>query len=76
MKGGTGWAAELARHFHKPVFVFDQPKRTWFSWDGSDWKATEDVKVRRTRFAGTGTRFLDDSGKKAIDELFTRSFTA
>ena len=26
VKGGTGWAVELARHFKKPLFVFDQEK--------------------------------------------------
>jgi hypothetical protein len=35
VKGGTGWAAELARHWQKPVHVFDQERRGWFAWLGA-----------------------------------------
>lgn len=76
VKGGTGWAAELARHFHKPLFVFDQPKKSWYRWSGEDWVADEDPKIERTRFTGTGTRFLSEDGERAIEELFERSFGA
>jgi len=74
VKGGTGWGAELARHFHKPVYVFDQSKDGWFEWNGNAWEKVEVVRIRRTRFTGTGTRFLSESGRKAINELFERSF--
>src|SRR5512133_887962 len=30
--GGTGWAVELARHWGKPVHVFDQARKGWFRW--------------------------------------------
>jgi hypothetical protein len=30
--------------------------------------------VQHVHFTGTGTRFLDDNGRKAIDDLFARSF--
>ncbi len=32
--GGTGWAVELARHWGKPVHLFDQDQRGWLRWDG------------------------------------------
>ncbi len=71
--GGTGWSVELARRWSKPVWVFDQDKESWFIWDGSTWRKGTPV-IESTRFAGTGTRFLSDSGRAAIDDLFTRSF--
>ena len=74
VKGGTGWAAELARHFGKRLHVFDQNKDAWFHWSEDTWAKVEAPKISRTRFTGTGTRLVSASGKKAIDELFARSY--
>ncbi len=74
VKGGTGWGAELAKHLQKPLHVFDQTKDQWFRWHGYGWTPVETPRIRRTRFTGAGTRFLSESGRKAIDELFERSF--
>jgi len=74
VKGGTGWAAELARHMDKPVHVFDQEKKSWFRWTGSGWTAEAEPVIEKTRFTGTGTRFLSDEGRAAIRSLFERSF--
>lgn len=74
VKGGTGWAAELARHWEKPLFVFDQEKRSWMSWENGDWAPQAEPRITKTRFCGTGTRFLSDDGRRAIQELFARSF--
>jgi hypothetical protein len=75
--GGTGWGAEFAKLCNKPLFVFDQAKRRWFEWDGDEWQAREGAAlpvVRHAHFTGTGTRFLDEHGRAAIHDLFTRSF--
>jgi hypothetical protein len=74
VKGGTGWAAELARHAHKPVYVFDQEQGSWFTWQGKKWLAEPPPTISRRRFTGTGTRFLNDSGREAIRNLFARTF--
>ena len=74
VRGGTGWAVELARHWGKPVHVFDQEKKGWFTWQERDWVAEKTPKIGRERFAGAGTRFLSDDGKAAIHALFERSF--
>ena len=74
VKGGTGWGAEFAKLCRKPLFVFDQTKAGWFHWTGEDWEPAGEPVIEHPHFAGTGTRFLEDSGRKAIDELFTRSF--
>src|SRR5262249_18368960 len=75
VKGGTGWAAELAKHWGKPVHVYDQERKGWYEWQSSGWEATAEPRISRTRFAGTGTRFLSADGKKAIRGLFERSFS-
>jgi len=73
--GGTGWGAEFAKLCNKPVFVFDQERDAWSQWIDTAWQATPAPTVGHPRFAGTGTRFLRDNGKTAIEQLFARSFT-
>ncbi len=73
VKGGTGWAVELGKFFNRPVHVFDQDRNKWFTWKGGVW--VEDTpRIEYDTFVGTGTRYLSDEGKKAIRELFERSF--
>ena len=74
VKGGTGWGAEFAKLCNKALFVFDQEKASWFRWDVSAWRAAQDPVIAHPRFTGTGTRFLNDAGRRAIDELFARTF--
>lgn len=77
VKGGTGWGTEFAKICNKPLFVFDQKRDAWFNWDQTDWvkleKGNEPV-ISHIYFTGTGTRFLEENGKKAIAGLFERSF--
>lgn len=74
VKGGTGWAPQLARRWNKPVHVFDQAKEAWFKWDGEAWKQEDAPKIHCRRFCGTGTRYLSDAGRAAIRGLYERSF--
>jgi hypothetical protein len=74
VKGGTGWGAELAKLSYKPLFVFDQQRDAWFAWQRDHWKEADAPRIQQTRFTGTGTRFLEENGKKAIAGLFQRSF--
>ena len=71
--GGTGWGAELGRIWKKPLWVYDQPRRGWFHWDGA-WAPCEPPLVTSESFAGMGTQNLTDEGRAAIDDLFARSF--
>lgn len=77
VKGGTGWGAEFSKICNKPLYVFDQKRNAWFTWNRLDWieckKGNEPV-ISHPHFTGTGTRFLEEGGKKAIKELFERSF--
>ena len=76
VRGGTGWGAEFAKLCNKPLFVFDQEKDGWFEWTGSDWKShgRSAPAITHPHFTGTGTRHLQDNGRRAIEELFTNSF--
>jgi hypothetical protein len=73
VKGGTGWGVELAKFFDRPVSVFDQGTDKWCTWGGNEWADDQPVITNKT-FCGTGTRNLSPQGKKAIEDLFTRSF--
>ncbi|MCA1563841.1 MAG: hypothetical protein LC804_27540 [Acidobacteria bacterium] len=74
VRGGTGWGAEFAKLCNKPLFVFDQEKRRWFEWTANDWKECDTPVITHPHFTGTGTRLVNDDGKRAIEELFTKSF--
>jgi hypothetical protein len=74
VKGGTGWGAEFAKLCNKPLFVFDQDQTAWSRWSGDRWESCADPVIQHTDFTGTGTRFVNDAGRKAIESLFERSF--
>ena len=79
VRGGTGWGAEFAKLCNKPLFVFDQEKNSWFTWDGerSAWaslKGSDEPVIQHVHFTGTGTRVLIDPARQAIETLFSRSF--
>ncbi len=74
VKGGTGWAVELGKLFNRPMSVFDQEKNRWYTWKENAW--VEDLPtVDHETFVGTGTRNLTDAGRRAIEDLFARSFS-
>lgn len=75
VKGGTGWGAEFAKICNKPLLVFDQARNGWFVWDReASWLSVENPVIEEPHFCATGTRFLEDSGRDAIQDLFKRSF--
>ena len=79
VRGGTGWGAEFAKLCNKPLHVFDQDQEGWFHWSGTGWTALAQSKrptIAHPHFTGTGTRTIRDNGRRAIEELLTRSFGA
>ena len=77
VRGGTGWGAEFAKLCNKPLHVFDQDKDGWFKWDGKEWTLlapTEGPIIAHPHFTGTGTRKLQANGRRAIEQLYERSF--
>ncbi len=75
VKGGTGWGAEFAKLCNKPLFVFDQEKDGWFRWNGDAFETATDPVIQHRHFTGSGTRFVKDNGRTAIQGLFARSFS-
>ncbi|MCP4810796.1 MAG: hypothetical protein GY913_11270 [Proteobacteria bacterium] len=71
--GGTGWSVELARMWHKDLWVYDQVQTSWFHWHKDRWVAGVPV-IESPHFCGTGTRQLNENGQRAIAGLFERSF--
>jgi hypothetical protein len=77
VRGGTGWGAEFAKLCNKPLSVFDQDKDAWLRWSGQQWNPlghSDAPVITHPHFTGTGTRELRQNGRKAIEELFSRSF--
>ncbi len=74
VKGGTGWGVELAKLFNRPVFVYEQDRKAWFSWVDNTWVEVTPIISHKT-FAGTGTRNISDDAKAALEDLYTRSFS-
>ena len=77
VRGGTGWGAEFAKLCNKPLHVFDQEKNCWDRWTGAEWTVCDGSTapvITHPHFTGTGTRELKDNGKRAINDLFKRSF--
>ncbi len=73
VKGGTGWAVELAKLFNRPLSVYDQAKDGWYSWEQGAW-VQGSPKIEHETFVGSGTRNLSENGRKAIDKLFEETF--
>ncbi len=75
VKGGTGWGAEFAKICNKTLYVFDQETIKWCKWNKDHWTEIESPVITNNHFCGTGTRELNDAGRKAIADLYERSIT-
>ena len=73
VKGGTGWAVELAKLFNRPLSVYDQAKENWYSWKQGAWEQ-DSPRIEHETFVGSGTRNLTDKGRLAIEKLFEDAF--
>lgn len=73
VKGGTGWAVELAKLFNRPLSVYDQEKENWYTWKQGSW-VQDRPKIEHETFVGSGTRNLSEKGKEAINNLFADAF--
>lgn len=77
VSGGTGYAVMMAINHLRDVYVFDQSKSKWFRWSYSSnsfIELKETPKIKTQNFAGIGTRELNEFGKRAIRELYERTF--
>lgn len=71
--GGTGYAVACAIDNKKPVYVFDQNYNSWFYYDYDDnnFQIYEGIPELTEKFAGIGTRNINNEGIRAIVSLFT-----
>ena len=76
VKGGTGWAVGMAINEGKPVYVFDQEQKQWFSYNAilEAFLPLYDTPVLTPNFAGIGTRELNDDGRQAIRDVYAKTF--
>ena len=72
-KGGTGYAIQMAINEGKPVYVFDQIRNAWFKNINGKWEKSE-VPTLTENFAGIGTREINENGKKAISDVYEKTF--
>ena len=78
--GGTGWAVQMAIDSGKPVYVFDQNKKAWFSWEGSAsdissvmFEQLAETPTLTKDFAGIGTRKISADGISAIRDVYEKT---
>lgn len=85
VEGGTGWAVQMAIDNKKPIWVYDQVNKHWWSYNyRSDLTSTDlniftPIKnhipiISARNFAGIGTRDLTDDGLNAIINVFKKTF--
>ena len=73
--GGTGYAVQMAIDLHKPVHVFDQQYKHWYRFDyDQNTFVAEDIPTLTTKFAGVGTRQINEDGINAIEQVFQKTF--
>ena len=76
--GGTGYAVGMSINHNKPTYVFNQSKSAkydigWYKWEGNDFVKTE-IPTLTKNFAGVGTREINENGKKAIRDVYEKTF--
>ena len=74
--GGTGWAVQMAVDNKKPVFVFDQNTKSWytFNYTTNEFDMIDYIPKLTENFAGIGTREINEDGINAIKEVYEKNF--
>jgi len=70
--GGTGYAVMMGIESNKSVYVFDQEKNHWFKWNNGFIEIDEPILTQK--FAGIGTRELNENGINAIKSIYKKTF--
>jgi hypothetical protein len=74
VNGGTGWAVQMGIDLTLPVYVFDQSKKHWVTWN--TWLEIFDPcdpPLLEDKFTGIGTREISKDGIIAIKEVFEKT---
>lgn len=72
VRGGTGWAVQMAINNKKPVYLFDQVTKMWYSYEYKKRVFGEyiNIPILPNNFAGIGTREIMDDGIEAIGQVY------
>ena len=73
VRGGTGWAVQMAINLLKPVYVFDLVDKCWKQWMYED--GWVDLIIHHPPkphgiYTGIGSREITDDGREAISNVF------
>ena len=70
--GGTGWAIQLSIDNNKPIYLFEQNDNQWYyyDYDSNRFEIYENIPELTEKFAGIGTREINNNGINAIIDLF------
>lgn len=70
--GGTAWAVQMAIDAGKPVYVFDQIKQRWYTYNQNlkQFDFLNSVPILSQNFAGIGTRNITQAGVLAIASVY------
>jgi hypothetical protein len=76
VKGGTGWAVQMAVDNQKPVYFFDQTSTAWWEYNYVDglFELMVISPELTKNFAGIGTREITDDGVRAIQQILQQTF--
>jgi len=76
VSGGTGWAISMSIDNKKPIYLFEQNKNSWFeySYINNKFEKIDYIPILTEKFAGIGTRDLNENGRNAIIELYKKNF--
>lgn len=75
VKGGTGWAVQMAVDKKLPIYVFNQSNYRWYYYNYisnffvANLRVPNDIN-KYTTITGIGTREIDTASIKAIEMLF------
>lgn len=72
--GSAGQAIQMAIDDNKPVYVYDQVRKQWFSNINGQWQVFSGIPKLAKNFAGVGTRELNQDGKDAIKQVYENTF--
>ena len=70
--GGTGYAVSCAVDLKKPIYFFEQNDNQWYYYDyeSDRFEIYEEIPKLTEKFAGIGTRNINNEGIRAIVNLF------
>lgn len=75
VKGGTGWAIQMAIDHKKPIYVFDQNIGIWYTYNfKTNSFEKSSTPILTYQYAGIGTRQLNAKGEQAIRAVYIKTF--